>query len=88
MVGGEVVGLARGAESTLVHVQSNRDTCSVRVREVKERTGEPVVIEVGDRIWWQAGHVYWTPRKNHVHIGPRKGGVDYDIRLPKIGYSH
>lgn len=92
MVGGRVIGLARGPETTLVHVEdrkpggSRADRCSVRCVEHRADTGERVAIEVGDSIWWQCGYCMWTPAARVG--GGGRSGVDYDIRLPKVGYSH
>lgn len=89
MIGGTIIGLARRKEYTLVHVQDHRDTCSIRIKEQKEIGNEPVEVQVGDRIWWQSGHAFYTPKHNYgKHNSGAKGGVDYDIRLPKLGYSH
>jgi hypothetical protein len=94
MVGGTVIGLARGPESTLVHVQDTgdykHDRCSVRVTEKRKDTGESVQIGLGDSVWWQSGEVMWTP------LAVKEAGIDWgvdcgkawDIALPKIGYSH
>ena len=89
MVGGKVIGLARKADSTLVHVQDEKyenDRCSIRVKEVRRDNGQPVTIQVGDDIWWQDRDAMWTPRG--VDVDPGVGcGVDWDIHLPRIGYS-
>jgi hypothetical protein len=34
------------------------DVCSVLV----ERTTDSEQIEIGDRVWWQSGVIYWTPQ--------------------------
>jgi len=94
MVGGKVIGMARGREDTLIHVQDNYppnipDTCSLRVMERRKDTGESVTIQIGDSIWWQCGEVMWTTagtRTPWLYGG--KSGIAYDIRLPKVGYSH
>lgn len=82
MVGGKVIGLARRAESTLVHVQGiggeSRQSLSVRCEERRCDNGRRVAIETGDDIWWQSGKCYWTPKQR----------IERDISLPKIGYSH
>src|SRR5262245_48503584 len=98
MVGGIVIGLAhRHDGTTLIHVQGTRgekgSTCSVRCRG-KSRTE----ICLGDQVWWQCGSVYWTPNEpasvfigfQHYTSTPngKRQGVDFDIELEKIGYSH
>jgi len=99
MVGGVVIGLTRQDGQVHVHVADcphypshgrgdqcpRPDTCCVYCDETNQRTGEKVAISVGDSFWWQSGTCYWTPQ-------PRgngdRCGVDYDITLGKIGYSH
>ncbi len=99
MVGGIVIGLSRKEGKTHVnvadcpHYPSHKrgecpvpDTCCVYTKETTE-TGVGVEIRIGDSLWWQSGSCYWTPKENRNKPGI-KGGVDYDIRLPKLGYSH
>jgi hypothetical protein len=100
MVGGIVIGITRTAGRTHVTVADcphypkhprggcpNPDTCSVYTDEVNVHGGDRVEISIGDSFWWQSGHCYWTPAENRGKEGNR-GGVDYDIQLTKIGYSH
>jgi len=86
MVGGYVIGIARGEESTLLNVRDRTygDECAVRCVERRVSDGSPVEIHVGDKVWWQCGSVMWTP----VPCGDGPCGKDWDIRLPKVGYSH
>jgi hypothetical protein len=92
MVGGVVIGVARGPEDTLVHVQERTgrrpDSCSIRVVEKRRDNGEPIAIEVGDSIWWQGGDAMWTPKAVAQSGDDRGGGVRYDIRIPRVGFSH
>lgn len=98
MVGGVVIGLTRAEERTHVHVADcphypkhgrgdecpNPDTCCVYTDERRVDTGKRVTVDVGDSLWWQCGCCYWTPQDS-----PRsRCGVDFDIKLKKIGYSH
>jgi hypothetical protein len=88
MVGGIVIGLARGDGDALVHVEDKRDHCSIRLVERRRDDGSPVAIEVGDYVWWQARDAMWTP-KSIPHPRPSdKCGKTWDIRLPRVGYSH
>lgn len=92
MVGGKVIGIARGKESTLLNVQDDRrpgDTCAVRCEERRTDTGDRVEIAVGDSVWWQCGQVLWTPAGTAA-AGKRfvGGKARYDVPLPKVGYSH
>lgn len=95
MVGGIVIGLARGDENTLVHVRdvghgSGTDECSIRVVERRRDDGEPVTIGLGDSIWWQGRDAMWTPKAvKDAGIDPGVGcGKTWDIHLPRVGYSH
>jgi len=63
------------------------DTCCVYTDAKKVHGGEPVDLAVGDSFWWQGGFCYWTPAANRTKPDGR-GGVDYDIKLHKLGYSH
>lgn len=89
MVGGDVIGFARHPDNTLVNVRdcTYGDTCAVRIIERRRDTGEAVALAVGDKIWWPGNDVMWTPQWVKVSSG-RGCGTDWDIRLPKIGYSH
>ena len=68
------------------------DTCCVYTDEVNCTTGERVFVSPGDSFWWQCGKCYWTPKEKiaeQIHAGTDgRCGVDYDIPLTKIGYSH
>lgn len=89
MVGGHVIGIVRGKETTLLHVEDRRhgrsDRCGVRCVEKRIDNGEQVKISLGDQVWWQSGEIMWTPTP--CGQGDRCG-IDFDIRLPKVGYSH
>ena len=101
MVGGVVIGVTRRGDKTHVHVADcphypkhgrgdecpRPDTCCVYTDERRISDGAPVAIQVGDSIWWQSGRCYWTPRVNLGRPG-NKCGVDYDIAMQKLGYSH
>ena len=91
MVGGIVIGLSRGPETTLVNVQERKgrnDVCAVRVIEKRVDSGEKIEIQVGDSIWWQCGHCMWTPKARAGQDDGKGCGKDWDIRIPKVGYSH
>lgn len=93
MVGGKVIGVARGAGGTLLHVQGTKgseknDTCSVRCVERRCDNGETISVQIGDQVWWQCGRVYWTPAEVRSSGDTRGCGVRWDIALPKVGYSH
>lgn len=88
MVGGKVIGIVRRLDGvTMLHVRDecNTDRCCVNCRERRIKSGEPVQIGLGDSVWWQSGLVMWTP---HPVRNPGRCGIDFDIQLPKVGYSH
>lgn len=88
MIGGKVVGVSRGENGTLLTVEDGSDQCAVRVEERRIDNGAVIVILVGDSVWWQCGEVMWTPRNVRHTDDPQGCAKRWDIRLPKIGYSH
>lgn len=82
MVGGKVIGIARKADRTTLHVRCSRSTDQVCVDCIEERLdgGGPIKIQVGDSAWWQGGFVMWTP-----DVARHKF---QDIQLRKVGYTH
>lgn len=86
MVGGKVVGIARTeGEPTLLHVggtrykaeggfivDNTRDRICIKVQEGSD------LIRVGDKVWWQGRHVFWTPQ-------PLDGRED--VKLRRASYS-
>jgi hypothetical protein len=58
------------------------DLCAIYVR----RCTVSEEIKVGDSLWWQGGYAYWTPFREKLKAHMRSG-FDYDLRIPKIGYS-
>jgi hypothetical protein len=101
MVGGIVIGLTRLQDRTRVHVEEcphyprhgsidecpRPDACCVYTDETRISDGMKVEIALGDSLWWRDSKCYWTP---HMNLGREDSmcGVDYDIALRKIGYSH
>jgi len=101
MVGGVVIGLT--SKDGRVHVNvaecphypkhgrgdecPRPDTCCVYTDAKLARDGSAAAIAVGDSFWWQGGRCYWTPKNNRGRKG-NKQGVDFDIELAKLGYSH
>ena len=64
------------------------DTCAILV----ERNAASEKIQVGDSIWWQGRRALWTPLANRGSVDSReraglKQGVDWDIEIPRVGYS-
>jgi hypothetical protein len=95
MVGGIIIGLTTTAEWVHAHVADcphwpkhgdgakcpRPDTCCVRLDPTR-KDGSRANLQIGDSLWWQCGFCYWTPRTGD------RCGVDYDIPLRKIGFSH
>ncbi len=103
MVGGVVIGITRKDGPTHLNVADcphypkhgrgdecpRPDTCCVHVDEGSFAKRNRVAIQIGDSVWWQCGYVMWTPKANRKPSGSgQRCGVDFDIRLPKVGYSH
>ena len=63
------------------------DTCCVYTDGKRVSDGSDAPLAVGDSFWWQCGICYWTPAATR-RKPDGKDGVDYDIQLRKIGYSH
>lgn len=97
MVGGRVAEIIPLAGKIWVNVQDTvynpvtgsydrlgNDFCAVYV----ERNETSERIKKGDSLWWQGRSVMWTPPENRVkEPNTLKCGVDYDIEIPRIGYS-
>lgn len=68
--------------------QKRADECAIYVA----RNQDSEQIEIGDSIWWQGSWAMWTPQRNRVNSEDAenrllKCGVDYDIQIPRVGYS-
>lgn len=64
------------------------DTCAIYVE--RNKTSEQ--IQIGDSLWWQGPYAMWTPQRNRMveTEAERRGlkcGVDYDIKIPRVGCS-
>lgn len=45
-------------------------------------------IKPGDSLWWQGKFAMWTPNENRDRNSNLiKCGTDYDIQIPRVGYS-
>lgn len=81
---GKVIGIARGRDSTVLHLaQPQGPNVDVRVKETRKRGTGPVLIGMGDWLWWEGGDAFWTPKRALGMSGDR--GLDYDIPLPRVG---
>ncbi len=83
MVGGIVIEAAERDGKIFVDCRDRQysDTCAIWV----EKNDDSVLIRIGDTVWWQGDWAMWTPCGLEF-IGVRQG-VDFDIRIPRIGYS-
>lgn len=69
-------------ERMWINTRSRFDECAVYViRNAKARS-----ISEGDALWWSGRDALWTPAFNFGKRGG-KTGKDYDIKIPRIGYS-
>ncbi len=81
---GKVIGIARGRDSTVLHIeQPQGPRVDVRVKEIRRKSDRPVQIGMGDWLWWEGGDAFWTPRRALGASGDR--GYDFDIPLPRVG---
>lgn len=85
MVGGKVVRTLVESERVVVVVRDNMDKELAVYVEPEENAR--CVLE-GDAVWWQSDKVFWTPRHTKDALEDGKIGVDFDIPLKRIGYSH
>ena len=93
MVGGIVIEVCdHPADQRRLYVNvvdgsyGRRTECAV----YHEKNEASSLIEMGDALWWQSSYAYWTPQKNRVDHAEHpcmRHGQDYDIKIPKIGYS-
>lgn len=85
MIGGIVVEVAEikdRPDVLYIDCRDNvyiRETCGILVQK-NEISNQ---IQLGDKIWWQGRWAMWTPANTHRG----KQGVDFDIQIPRIGYS-
>lgn len=91
MLGGTVIGIARGSEGhTLLHVRGTgsdrHESCAVRCVERRLDGGGAVEIKLGDSVWWQGKTLLWTPAG--VRAAGAGCGLSWDVRLRKVGFLH
>ena len=80
MVGGTVIGIARKANYTLLHVEKGKESCAVKVVERRKSDNSVVDIQLGDSVWWQGDNVMWSPKTIFGH-GPGGCGTEWDIKI-------
>lgn len=65
-----------------------------------ERNENSESIKLKDSLWWQGRYAMWTPHEVSKKLRPacdcrehldcnnkEKSGIDYDIKIPRVGYS-
>ena len=92
MVGGTVIEVVDLATKVYLNCAdrpySKIEECAIYV----EKNAQSEQIEIGDAVWWQGGYAMWTPKGNRVsgEVAEKRGlkcGKDYDIKIPRRGYS-
>lgn len=95
MVGGVVKEVLCKGDRVWVNCQETQGRCRTECAIYVERNETSERIRPGDMLWWQGRDAMWTPQENlaeecghreHVTCWARCG-ADYDIRIPRIGYS-
>lgn len=85
MVGGTVIEIIPLDDRIWINCRdttSPSSTCAIEVaKDAKARS-----VSEGDTVWWQDKFAMWTPACLQGKAGGRSG-IDFDIRLGKIGYS-
>jgi hypothetical protein len=91
MIGGTVTETVIVGDRLWVGCEEDTSTskCGIYV----ERNQKSERIKPGDCIWWQGGFAMWTPYDNRGKSQEEaqslgfKCGKDYDIKIPRIGFS-
>ncbi len=82
MIGGTVIETVITPERVWINCREKEygDECAIYVEnDAKART-----VAEGDSVWWQQDQAMWTPKGFHPN---GRSGIDFDIRLKKLGYS-
>ena len=93
MVGGTVEEVLWRTDRIWVNAKDNNHASECAIYVERNATSER--IKPGDQIWWQGRMAMWTPAESRVEeCGHREHitclgrcGVDYDIQIPRVGYS-
>ena len=84
MVGGTVTEVLKKHDRIWVNTAEDHDECAIFI----ERNTVSESVKLGDSLWWQGENAYWTPVENHRRPESElKCGTDFDIAIPRIGYS-
>jgi len=94
MVGGTVVETIILEDRVWVNTVDNDETRNTQCAIYVQKNEKALRISPGDSVWWQGGSAMWTPylnrgavRKQRGETKEQRGGIDYDIRIPRIGFS-
>ena len=88
MVGGRVLEVCDDRQGRIYvnvgdRIYSRLQKCAIYV----EKNANSDRIEIGDSLWWQGRYALWTPQDARRESDGGKCGIDYDIKIPRIGYS-
>jgi len=85
MIGGTIIEIIELRDRFWVNCQDavSPSQCAVFV----SKTVHARCISEGDALWWQADQCYWTPACNMKRLKVLQCGVEFDIKIPKIGFS-
>lgn len=93
MIGGTVIETIELEDRVWINCQDDNypsDRCAIYV----EKDSKARCVSEGDSVWWQSDRAMWTPACNRGktcdhrhHYSCSRVGVDYDIRLKRIGFS-
>lgn len=92
MIGGTVIETIVLPEKVWINTKedTSTSTCAIYV----ENSAKSRSVSEGDSVWWQSDTAYWTPAcmrtkqcDHDHHVSCKKAGVDYDIKLRRIGFS-
>lgn len=83
MIGGIVTETIILPEKVWVEVVERHEACNDKRCLYVEHNPDSARIKPGDSLWWQGKVALWT------RYGTKGGkcGVDYDIQIPRIGFS-
>lgn len=85
MIGGTIIEIIELRDRFWVNCQDtvSPGQCAVFV----QKTVHARCLSEGDAFWWQADKCYWTPACNMNRMAVLRCGFDFDIPIPKIGFS-
>lgn len=86
MIGGIVTETIVLPDKVWVDCVESQERCNDKCAIYVERNENSLKIKPGDSFWWQSGSAMWTPFENKGKAG-NKSHIDYDIRIPRIGFS-